>query len=62
MKKIFAALVFSAVLALAAASPVFAATGADFGAHHSAHAIEMGGFTADMNPGMHQGFAGWTAE
>jgi len=49
----------SAVLLLAAASSAFAATGSDFGAHHSAHAIEMTGFTADMNPGTHQGYAGW---
>lgn len=46
-------------LALMVAAPAFAATGAEFGAHHAAHAQEMGGFTADMNPGTHQGFAGW---
>ena len=60
MKRTLMAVVLGAVLMLSLASPAFAATGADFGAHHSTHAIEMGGFTADMNPGTHQGFTGWT--
>lgn len=48
------------VLALAYASPALAATGAEFGRHHADHAIEMNGFTGDMNPGVkHTGFAGW---
>ena len=54
------ALTLSVTMVFAAASPAFAATGAEFGAHHAVHAIEMGGFSADMNPGVHQGFAGWT--
>lgn len=57
--------VLSAVLALAVAAPAFATgaggAGRDFGQHHATHAQEMGGFTAEMNPGvMHQGFSGWT--
>jgi hypothetical protein len=53
------------MLALAVAAPAFAVNGSggagrDFGQHHANHAREMGGFTADMNPGvMHQGFSGW---
>jgi len=50
-----------AVLSLAFAASAFAGgTGAEFGAHHAAMAREMTGFSAAMNPGMHQGFAGWT--
>jgi len=60
MKRTLVVLALSAALMIAAAAPAFAATGQEFGAHHSTHAIEMGGFSADMNPGMHQGFAGWT--
>lgn len=57
----------AAVLILALAVPAFAATGtggagAAFGKHHATHAQEMGGFTGAENPGMHQGFSGWTAE
>ena len=44
---------------LVAASPVSAAGGADFGACVAHHATTERGFTADHNPGMHQGFAGW---
>ncbi len=62
MKRTLIALALGVVLALAAATPAFAATGAEFGAHHASHAIEMTGFSADMNPGMHQGFAGWTGQ
>lgn len=51
------------VIVLALAAPAFASggsTGREFGAHHSEHAIEMTGYTADMNPGgMHRGFSGW---
>lgn len=60
MKKMLITLALGATLALAATAPVFAATGAEFGAHHADHAIEMTGYTVDMNPGIHQGFAGWT--
>lgn len=53
------------VLILALAVPAFAVTGAGgagvaFGQHHAMHAQETGGFTGTENPGMHQGFAGWT--
>jgi hypothetical protein len=57
-------IVAAVVLMLWLAAPAFA-TGADgagkeFGLHHAAHAQEMGGFTGDMNPGVHhRGFSGW---
>ena len=61
-----AVFVFAAVLALAMAVPAFATgaggAGRDFGQHHATHAQEMGGFTGTENPGMHEGFAGWTGE
>ena len=60
VKRTLIVMALSAVLMLAAASPAFAATGDEFGTHHSTHAIEMDGFTTDMNPGVHKGFAGWT--
>ena len=44
---------------LVGASPVAAASGADFGGCAAHHATTERGFTADHNPGMHQGFAGW---
>lgn len=61
MKKVVAMLALTVVLAMSAA-PAFASTGSDFGAHHAGHAIEEGGFTADMNPGTHTGITGWMAE
>lgn len=57
----------AAVMVLALAAPALA-TGADkagfeYGKHHAAHARDMGGFTATMNPGvMHRGFSGWMGE
>lgn len=58
---VVAAMAFALVLSLAA--PAFAngsgGAGREFGKHHSEHAREMGGFSAEMNPGMHRGFAGW---
>lgn len=63
MKKI-ALLTVTVILALAAATPAFAAdttAGRDYGLHHATHAQEMTGFTGTENPGvMHQGFSGWT--
>lgn len=55
----------TAILALSLAVPAFAVNGsggagAAFGDHHATHAQDMTGFTADMNPGIHSGFAGWT--
>ena len=44
---------------LVGASPAVAASGADFGACIAHHATAEGGFTADHNPDMHRGFAGW---
>lgn len=61
MKKFVAMLALTVVLAMSAA-PAFASTGRDFGAHHAGHAVEQTGFTAEMNPGTHTGFAGWTHE
>ena len=59
MKRRMALLVATvAVLGLVAASPAFGLTGADFGSHVSSHAQMMGGFSAAMNPGTHQGFLG----
>jgi hypothetical protein len=35
--------------------------GQDYGLHHAGMAQDMGGFTGDMNPGVHhEGFSGWT--
>ena len=49
------------VLGILGAAPAFGAdAGRDFGLHHASHAQEMTGFTGEMNPGMHRGFAGWT--
>lgn len=49
----------SALLAsLLVASPVAAATGAEYGAHVSGCAL-AGMFSGSHNPGMHQGFSGW---
>lgn len=61
MRKLTAMLALTVVLAMSAA-PAFAATGRDFGAHHSGHAIEHGGFTGEHSPGLHEGFAGWEHE
>lgn len=54
------------LLVLALAAPAFAATtgadgaGRDYGLHHAAHARQMGGFSGEMNPGVHhRGFSGW---
>ncbi len=60
MKRIVAAAVLALLLALGAVSPAFAATGREFGEHHSQHAKTMGGFTGDHNPGVHhRGYSGW---
>ena len=45
---------------LLGAGPVGASSGADFGACVAAHGATDGGFTGEHNPGMHQGFAGWS--
>lgn len=50
----------AAILALLiGASTAAAASGAEFGACVAHHATTEGGFTADHNPGIHQGSAGW---
>jgi len=58
--KIRLALIVVAVMAMTAfaASPAFAATGAEYGTHVSTMTKTMG-FDGTMNPGMHQGFAGF---
>jgi hypothetical protein len=63
MKRALTGLALTAVLVLALAAPAFAATGAEYGAHHAEHAVNEGGFVGDHNPGvMHKGFSGWMAE
>ncbi|PKQ20483.1 MAG: hypothetical protein CVT66_04930 [Actinobacteria bacterium HGW-Actinobacteria-6] len=64
MRKTLVTFALALTLALSVAAPALAATGAggaglDFGVHHSTHAQDMGGFSAEMNPGMHRGFSGW---
>lgn len=54
-------------LVMLMASPALALPGSDgagraFGMHHAEHAQEMGGFSGEMNPGMHRGFSGWMHE
>ena len=56
------ALASAALLALlVGAIPVAAAAseGADYGACVGHHATTERGFTGDLNPGMHRGFADW---
>ncbi len=43
----------------AGAVPVTGGAGGDYGEHVSTHARDEGGFTGQMNPGMHRGFAGF---
>lgn len=55
-------LAFGAVAALIVAAPAPASaetTADDFGQHVKHCALHMGGFDGEMNPGMHQGKAGW---
>lgn len=66
MKRI-AVMAATVALLLLTASPALALPGNDgagraFGVHHAEHAQEMGGFDAEMNPGMHRGFSGWMHE
>ena len=46
---------------LAGATPVAASSGSDFAASVVQHATGEVGFSGDLNPGMHQGFAGWSS-
>ena len=49
-----------AVIPLAASAQTPSSTsGAEYGQHVAQCAQLMGGFSGTMNPGMHQGFAGW---
>lgn len=62
MKKLLV-VALALVLLMAFAAPAFAVNGSggagmEFGLHHAEHAQE-GHLGADMNPGMHQGFAGY---
>ena len=56
--------VFGAAAVAVAATPVTASaepeTGQEFGEHVSA-CVQTVGFEGTHNPGMHEGFAGWTA-
>lgn len=61
MRRALIVLAVVMVLVIGSAMPAFAGSaGSEFGGHHAQMAQDMGGFTAEMNPGMHQGFAGWT--
>jgi hypothetical protein len=62
VKRAFRSLIVAGALLaiLIAASPVAAGEGAEFGACVTHHATTEGGFSADHNPGMHRGFAGWS--
>jgi len=46
---------------LAGATPLAASSGSDFAACIVQHAAGEVGFSGDHNPGMHQGFAGWSS-
>lgn len=63
MKKVMAAVMVTVVFALmpavAGAAPASGGAGADYGTHVSGHARTGGGFSGDMNPGVHRGFAGF---
>lgn len=63
MKKTLAAWVTSATFVLlptaAGAAPLTGGAGAGYGQHISAHADDDGGFSRQMNPGDHRGFAGF---
>ena len=62
MKRTLAAAAIAAFLLLptaAGAAPVTGGAGAGYGDHVSTHARDEGGFSAQMNPGYHQGFAGF---
>ena len=43
----------------AGAAPPTSGAGADYGHHIAAHARAEGGFSGQMNPGDHRGFAGF---
>ncbi|MRS12597.1 MAG: hypothetical protein EG823_05955 [Actinobacteria bacterium] len=63
MKRTTLIIALTLVLLLAVAAPAFAVSGADgagrtFGQVHADHA-QAGMLGAGMNPGMHNGFAGW---
>ena len=53
-------LVAVAVLTIAAGAWTPATAADDFG-HHVSSCAQTTGFSADHNPGMHQGFPGWDA-
>lgn len=63
MKKTLAAVAVGAAFLLlptaAGAAPVTGGAGAGYGQHVSAHANDEGGFSGQMNPGDHRGFAGF---
>ena len=63
MKKMLAAVTVSVAFVLlptaADAAPVTGGAGAGYGEHISDHARGEGGFSGQMNPGDHRGFAGF---
>ena len=63
MKKMLAAVTVGVALALlpaaAGAAPVTGGAGAGYGEHVSDHAHGGDGFSGEMNPGQHRGFAGF---
>ncbi|MFP5580241.1 MAG: hypothetical protein ACLGIZ_18680 [Acidimicrobiia bacterium] len=63
MKKMLAAVTVSVAFVLlpaaAGAAPVTGGAGAGYGEHVSDHAHDGDGFSGEMNPGHHRGFAGF---
>lgn len=62
MRRIMAAAAVASVLLLptaAGADPVRGGAGAGYGEHVSEHVSDEGGFSGQMNPGNHRGFAGF---
>ncbi len=54
-----AATVCAAFVLTPTAAGAAPATGAEYGAHVSAHARDDGGFSGQMNPGVHRGYSGF---
>jgi hypothetical protein len=63
MKRILIPAAAAAIATVALAVPASAATGdgREFG-HHVVHCAQAVGFDGSHNPGMHQGFRGFTAD
>jgi hypothetical protein len=61
MNRLIASLAVAAALVVGSAAAGGAATGRDFGAHVATCAQTVG-FSADHDPGMHHGYAGWPGD